>query len=98
MGSKVDLAGGWAKLWASMSASGAGPLLDTAVIIGVALLVIAVLTYIWEKRRGGANATKVMWTAILAAAMSAPVALFPAVFTMFDFVLNTLLGVLSALG
>jgi len=58
------------------------------------LVVAAILTYLWERRRGGDGGkgghTKILWAIIIGAILAAPSVVIPAILTIVDFVANVI--------
>jgi hypothetical protein len=84
----LHLASDWSSLWGSISGS-IGPLTRLLGAIGLILMLIALIRWVIDKRRGGqANHAGLLWTAIFGAILSAPNMLLPTALTLVDKVVN----------
>lgn len=93
----VSLKSGWGTFWSSVSGAWAG-LAATLTVIGVILVLVAVFTWIWQKRRGGGGASQgVLWTLVLGAIFAAPAVVIPFILTIVDFVINTIINLGNSL-
>lgn len=93
----VDLAGAWDKLWSAISSEISG-LLDILTIVGVALVVFSIITYFWQKRRGGnmsEGSSTIFWVMALGALLCAPQVLIPLFMTLLDQILNAAINIIN---
>jgi len=93
----VDLTTGWNKLWSAIS-SAAPTFFNTLAVIGVALIVFAVLGWIWRKWRGGANSKNLMWGLAIGAVLAGPQLIIPAVLKIIEIVITIIVGLLKIPG
>lgn len=93
---KINLAGQWDKFFGSMT-SGWGGLLAFLGYLGVALLVITLVKWAWDRRRtnGLQNSGPMMWTLIPGAILVAP-QLIKVILQVFDFVANMVVNMFKA--
>lgn len=96
---QVNFYGAWQTFWGRVSGNITG-LITLLTIVGVLLLVIGIVGYIFEKRKSGGGSMsqgggKVMWAMIAGLVCVAPNALIPLILKILDGVAN---GVLSILG
>lgn len=90
MGQAVNLSGGWSKLWSAITSGWPG-LTTVMSVIGVLMVVIALLTYAWQHRKGNsmAQGSNVIWgSLIIGALLAAPGLLFPLLLGILDWVIN----------
>jgi len=89
----INFASSWTTFWSSISGS-LGKLPTLLGIIGMLLVVAAILTYLWERRRGGDGGkgghSKILWAIIVGAILAAPSVVIPAILTIVDFVANVI--------
>jgi RsiW-degrading membrane proteinase PrsW (M82 family) len=91
----IDLAGSWNTAWTAISGS-LGAFSSLLAVIGTLLVVFAIVGYIWERRRGGGgNHSKLIYTLVIGAVLSAPGVVIPALLTAIDFIVNALLSLLN---
>ncbi|MGL5825514.1 MAG: hypothetical protein ACRCYU_11980 [Nocardioides sp.] len=89
----VDLSGSWKTLYDAVSGP-AGPLLSLLAVVGVAIVVIALVKWAWERRRngfsgGGGRDSGAVWGALFVGVMlSAPTVLLPILLTVMDLIAN----------
>tara|TARA_R110002124_G_scaffold43777_1_gene134427 strand:- start:262 stop:570 length:309 start_codon:yes stop_codon:yes gene_type:complete len=101
MNGTVNLTGGWNTLWSAISSVIGGPVMTLLTIIGVILVVGSIITYFFQKRRGGGamqGLGPVMWTLVCGALLAAPQVIIPLALTLLDFAINTLVAIVSASG
>ena len=83
---KPDFTTGWNTLWGAVES--AVPNLGTIMaVIGVAIIVLAIISYSWQKRRGGnfGQNTGALWGAIIfGVVMCAPSVVIPLLLTLDD--------------
>lgn len=95
----IDLDGGWDVLWGSIiSASGMGRVAALAGALGVALVVVSLIGWIWQRRRrggGGRNAGLVV-ALVIGAIMAGPNVLLPRLLWIVDAVVNAFVNLLDA--
>ncbi|GAB3176137.1 hypothetical protein GCM10027059_50530 [Myceligenerans halotolerans] len=95
----IDLDGSWSVLWGSIiSASGMGRVADLVSVLGVALVVVSVIGWIWQRRRrggGGRNAGLVV-ALIIGAIMAGPNVLLPRLLWIVDALVNAFVNLLDA--
>lgn len=87
----VNLVTGWQTLWTAIN-NALGPLAALLTAVGAALIVVAILGWIWERRRGGGGAghQKLFWTLIIGAVLASPDLLIPFFLTIADFIINAI--------
>ncbi|WP_375000154.1 hypothetical protein [Aeromicrobium sp. CTD01-1L150] len=94
-GDSINLRGGWDQLWSALrAASGFEQVLSLATIVGVMLVVVAFIGWLWKRKRsngfsGAGSDSGGIWIAmIIGAVLAAPGLLFPIVLTIFDVIVN----------
>jgi len=90
----VNFAGSWSTFWSSISGS-LGKLPTILGIIGMLLVVFAILTYLWERRRGQGDHKKILWAIVVGCCLAAPDVVIPAILTIVDFIANAIASGLS---
>lgn len=92
---KVNLQGGWAKVWNSISSAVPG-LTGLMTSIGVILVAYAIGKWIWDKRKGGGgNSSGVFWTIVVGALFAAPAVVIPILLKFADWIANTVIGLVG---
>ena len=92
----VGLVDGWNTLWGAIS--GVSPQFWTAVtVIGVALLVVAVIGFVWSKRTGRGNSQMLLWTIVIAALCAGPQALIPLVLKVVELLIDLVIALFNAI-
>ncbi|GAA2040459.1 hypothetical protein GCM10009720_21100 [Yaniella flava] len=85
----TDFKGGWDRVWSTLTSSAPG--LEMAMnIIGVILIVAAILSYLWQHRKGsgwGNGTAIIIGAAILGTALLAPAILFPLLLGVIDWLI-----------
>lgn len=97
----VNLASGWNTLWGAISSVIGGPVMTLLTIVGVILVVGAIATYFFQKRRGGGamqGLGPVMWAMVCGAMLAAPQVIIPLALTLLDFAINTVIAIVKAGG
>lgn len=91
----VNLRAGWSGLWGAAT-SGWGGLARLLMWVGVALVVIALVKWAWDRRRsGGMQGSGPMWGALIPGAiLVAPAVLIPMILFCFDFIANIVVSIL----
>ena len=95
----VNFAGSWTTFWSSISGS-LGGLTTLLAVVGMLLVVVAIITYIWERRRGatgGRGHSGVLWTIVAGMVLAAPNVVLPGVLTLVDFLANTISSAITKL-
>lgn len=97
----VNFSGAWSTFWSKISQP-ISKLLTLLTIIGVLLVVGALISYVFEKRRsgggfngGGAGNSKIGWALAAGIILAAPNALIPLLLKIIDGVANAFLNILS---
>lgn len=91
----VNLRGAWTGLWAKINTGDFSQVLTLITWVGVALLAFALVKWAWNKRKGSAQGSEVLYSAIIGAVFSAPNFLIPLVLGIFDAVANTVIKMLA---
>ena len=93
----IDLSGGWDEVWSEVEST-LGDITTLMTVVGVVLVVFAIGSWLWERRRGGGMGgqgnSKLLWTGLFGAALAAPAVIFPIGLTLLDLFLNFLVGFL----
>lgn len=90
----ITLVKGWTTVWSAVT-SALGPLAAMLTAIGALLVVVSIVGYIWERRRGGGNHSKLMYTLLIGAILAAPDLLIPLLLHIADFLANFVAGLLT---
>ena len=92
----IDLAGSWTTAWTAISGP-LGSFSSLMAVVGTLLVVGGLVGYIWERRRGGGGShSKLIYTIVIGAILSAPGIVVPVLLTVVDFVVNALISLLSS--
>ncbi len=97
------MASSWSSFWSTVqSATGIGPFLQLLSFIGVGMLIFSLVTWLFALRRSGsfkANADhhKLILGIIIGAVLAAPSVLVPAFLSLFDVIINFIIGLLPSL-
>lgn len=97
---EVDLGGSWEQFWNAVQGQ-AGPILDLLGVIGVLMVVLAVVKWAWDRRRGQGGGygqqSNAIWGALLIGSiLSAPGIVLPIVLYMFDVIANAAIDVFNS--
>lgn len=94
----VNLASGWSTVWTAVSGALGSKLTTLMTAIGVILVVLAILGWLWERRKGGmsGNHNKLLWTLLIGAILVAPNLLIPLLLNIADFIANAIINLLGA--
>jgi len=90
----INLVNGWNTVWTAVS-SALGPLSTLLTAIGAILMVGSILGYLWERRKGGKDHSKLMWTLLIGAVLAGPTLLIPMFLHIADFVANSIAHLLT---
>lgn len=85
---EIDLQGGWESFYNSVRSSVGSGLFDLLTGLGAVIVVIAILKWIWDKRRGGARSQGVLWAIVVGAILAAPGLIIPVMLGIIDTVAN----------
>lgn len=91
----VNLRGAWSGFWGKINVGEFADVLTVLTWVGVALLVFALLKWVWNKRKGGAQGGDVLYSALIGAIFSAPNFIIPVVLGFIDSIINTLVKLFS---
>ncbi|MHB1210245.1 MAG: hypothetical protein ACYC1I_11160 [Acidimicrobiales bacterium] len=89
----INLAGSWGTAWTAISGR-VGAFSSLSVAIGASVVVVGLVGYIRERRRGGGNHSKLIYTIVIGAVIGVPGVVIPVLLTGVDFIANALLGLL----
>jgi hypothetical protein len=92
----IDLAGSWDSLWSAVTAGIGTKLVDLLTIVGVAIVVMALAKWAWDRRRGGGGGggSSAVWGALLVGALlSAPGVILPIMLQIMDAIANAVYNV-----
>jgi hypothetical protein len=91
----VDLASYWGSLWSTLSTTLGSKTTTLLGVIGLILLIGGVLTYLWERRKGGGGQghTKLLWTMLIAGILAAPNFIIPVILFILDAIINAIIGI-----
>lgn len=96
MSDKIDLTGAWGTFFAAFETSvGVGRILTLLSILGVLIVVMALIKWAWDRRRGGGmGQSGAVWGSLLVGAlMCAPKILIPVFLFILDAVANAVYNV-----
>lgn len=95
---KPDFRSGWDSLLSAINSAAPG-LLTAAAVLGVALVIIAGITYLWNKRRGG-SATQgsgaLIWVAIIGGVLAGPTILVPLILDLAALIVGLVVAIWRA--
>jgi hypothetical protein len=89
-GTRVNLTGGWALIWDTVSGA-LGGVSGALTVFGVLLVVLGFVSWLWQKRRGsggGQGHSGLLWTMLIGALLVTPGVVLPILLTAVDIVLN----------
>lgn len=91
----MDLVAGWNNLWGAVS--GGGKLGVILAAVGVAIIVFAVLSWLWKKRNGGGGGMSGFpWMMILLGAILAgPSVVIPLILMIAQVIINIVIGLMT---
>ena len=89
----VDLTSGWNSLLSAIQGA-TGNLLGVLAMVGVAMIVIAILVWAYQRRKGGVSGFPWMMV-VLGAALASPAAVIPLLLTILEFIVNFFIGLFS---
>lgn len=96
MVSQIDLGSAWDKLLRAIGTS-FDPILNVATVIGIGIIVVSLITWAWQRRRGGGGMmgqTGGIWGSLLAGAvLCAPKVIIPLFLELLDIIANTVINV-----
>lgn len=95
-GTGIDLSGVWADAWATLSPD-VQELLELISYIGVALIVVSLLTYAWQRRNGKAKAGPLVWTILIGCLACAPNLIIPGVLALIDGTAGAVIALLNSI-
>lgn len=72
MATTLNFKGQWDNTWGSIESALGPNVVKFVGIVGMLLVVSAVISYIWTKRKGGGDTSKVIWTLAIGALLTAP--------------------------
>lgn len=91
----VNFASDWTSIDTALNSALGSSLVTFLGVIGTLLIVLSVIKYFWDRRRGGAgNHTHLMWTLVIGAILAVPSVVMPALLTILDAVVNLFLKIL----
>lgn len=91
-----DSSGAWSGLWSRITAaSGMDKLTTLLTFIGVGMMVYAIATWMYSRRKGGATAGKLGWPLVAGAILMAPNVIFPVVLWIVDAAVNIVVSILA---
>lgn len=94
---EVDLSGAWSQFWDALP--GDSGIWNILTIVGVAMVVFSLLSYLWAHRRGtgwGNGAQIIVGMLIIGGVLMAPSLLIPLFLNILDFLINFFVGVFQA--
>lgn len=89
----VDFIGGWDNVMGPLRAVSDGNVLDAISTIGVVLMVVAVLGFLWRGGKGGLKTLVI--PLVLGATLAAPNLLIPLLLNIFQFIVNFFVALLG---
>lgn len=93
-GNQLNFQKQWDSTWASISGA-LGGVATLAGVVGMLLVVGSILSYFWQKRKGGGDTNKVLYTLIIGALLAAPT-LISLVLLLVDAIGNVVISVFSS--
>lgn len=97
-GKTFDLEGSWETLWTGIKGSTGQQVWTLLSVIGVAIVVGALIKWIWDRKRGGGGRglgnTGAIWGALaVGALLTAPEIILPILLTILDAIVNAIIGI-----
>ncbi|AZZ54994.1 hypothetical protein [Rathayibacter iranicus] len=97
---KINLAAGWEALWRTITSNTTG-LNEALTVIGVVVLLVGVIPWAWQKRKGGGGGGALSgfpwWSVIIAAVFAGPVVVIPLILNLVSVIINVSISVFSFL-
>ena len=94
----VDLKGGWSTFWGSFNAAMNDQVRSALTIVGVILIVAAVITWIFQKRRGQpVQLGRLGWTIAAGAVLAGPDLVIPGLLGVVDLIVNAFINLWTTL-
>lgn len=91
----INLSAAWATMWSKVNTGNFADLLNLLTIGGVAVVLGAILKFIWDKRRNQGQATPVWWAIVVGILLAGPGAAIPVLLKIADIVANAFLNLFS---
>lgn len=91
MAAKIDLSGSFQEFWDILkNSTGMSGILSLLQVIGVAIVVGALVKWVWDRRRGGGmgNSGAIWGSLLVGALLSSPILIIPIALTFLDAVVN----------
>lgn len=90
----VNLASGWSQVWGAVSSAIGSSGTNLLTAIGVIIAIGSVVSFLWERKKGGqGNHHKVLYGLLFGALLAGPVVVIPILLTIADFAINIVLGI-----
>lgn len=95
----VNFVSSWSSIWSAISGAVGSQLTTALSIIGGLLVLMSVLKWLWDRRKGGfqGNHHNLLWTLIIGAVLVSPNTIIPVLLTVVDLVINLIVGIVSHL-
>lgn len=94
----INLTAGWNDLWRAIEGALGQGISRLMLVMGVFLVVIAMFTWFWKRRRGGGagmqDMTAVWWTLAVGAFLASPQLIVPMLLRIVDGIANAFIGIL----
>lgn len=92
---KVNFSANWANLWSTLSPQLAS-ILQFVGVVGIIIVVVSLITYAVQRRRGsGGNTGAVIGACILGALLCSPQVVIPIALIILDILINTVIQLVS---
>lgn len=91
----VHLASQWSTAWGAISGALGTNVTTLLGVIGVFMVVGGVVGWLWERRKGGGSHSKLFYSIVIGAILSAPGFIIPMILTLADGIAN---GIAALLG
>lgn len=101
MGNTIDLAGGWNTLWGALNIP--PQMMTLLTVVGVIIVIIAVIKWIFDRKRQGSSGMgqssgPVLWAALAGVAIAAPALIIPIFLKIIDWIINGLVSIWQGTG
>lgn len=98
---KVDLQGGWSDVWSALKGAVGPSLTNILTIAGVVIVVLALIGWLWKRRRNLAQQgghAEIAGAFMVGALLLAPEVIIPILLWLADGIINTVIAIVENTG